>query len=112
MSYIWSGMVTPSPSGDSISWPHLNGDENNENENNENEKMNFQLIDLPPQVKNPGTPKSGAHNLEEFRQLKIRPTGGQAGYQGQKWRNGQGVLLARSLVTKTPHVDLIWLRQR
>ena len=62
-------MGNPSPSGYSISWPHLNGDEknvapcraclllqlngdeNNENNNNNNVKMNFQFIDLPPQVK-------------------------------------------------------------
>ena len=41
MSHIWSGVVTPSLSGHSISWPHQNGDE----------KMNCQFIDLPPQVK-------------------------------------------------------------
>ena len=64
-------MGNPSTSGYSISWPHLNGDEKNvapcraclllqlngdeNNENNENNnnnvKMNFQFIDLPPQVK-------------------------------------------------------------
>ena len=58
-------MVTPSPSGHSISWPHLNGDMNdNDNEN----KMNFPFIDLPPQVKNdpdPGSRESdSAHLLE------------------------------------------------
>ena len=40
-------MVTPSPSGHSISWPHLNGDENDKNYN----EMNCQFIDLPQQVK-------------------------------------------------------------
>ena len=51
MSRIWSGMVTPSPSGPSISWPQLNGDENNNENENNNMKMNFQFKDLPPQVK-------------------------------------------------------------
>ena len=55
-------MGNPSPSGYSISWPHLNGDEKNVapcracllqlNGDENNEKMNFQFIDLPPQVKN------------------------------------------------------------
>ena len=50
-------MVTPTPSGHSISWPHLNGDENENNENENNEKMNFPFIDLPPQVKISRKPK-------------------------------------------------------
>ena len=41
-------MVTPSPSGHSISWLNQNSDVNNENNN---EKMNFQFKDLPPQIK-------------------------------------------------------------